>query len=157
MPELPPTLRPASYYNPRTRMQAPIIIESGVLHHQITALSKLCTSQLCKIKDKAIKRGYNLKVSKLLLDAYVADEPRKGQSTISLNIIAMIEDIVTKNQMIRSYSCSAIAAKVATRLGVKKAVCAKSVYKVLKAKKYNSGKQTTKPRQTKEIKQARWD
>jgi len=82
----------------------------------------------------------------------VADEPKKGRSTISLEIVAMIEDIVTKNQTTRSYLCGAIAAEVATRLGVKKAVCAKSVHKVLKAKKYKSCKQTTKPGLTMEIK-----
>ena len=46
-------------------------------------------------------------------------------------------------------------AKVTTRLGVKKAICTKSVYKVLKAKKYKSCKQMTKPGLTKEMKAAR--
>jgi hypothetical protein len=92
-----------------------------------------------------------------LLDKYVADKPRKSRSTISLDIIAIIEDIVTKNSTTRSYSCAAIAAEVATRLAVKKAVCAKSLYKVLKAKKYKSCKQTIKPGLTKEMKQARCD
>jgi hypothetical protein len=58
----------------------------------------------------------------------VADEPKKGRSTISLEIVAMIEDIVTKNQTTRSYLCGAIAAEVATRLGVEKAVYAKCIY-----------------------------
>ncbi|PMD19983.1 hypothetical protein NA56DRAFT_705226 [Hyaloscypha hepaticicola] len=105
LPILLPALRPAGYYNPGTRMQALTMIESF----------------LYQIRDKAIKRGYNPKVSKLLLDKYVADKPRKSRSTISLDIIAIIEDIVTKNSTTRSYSCAAIAAEVATRLGVKKA------------------------------------
>jgi hypothetical protein len=67
----------------------------------------------------------------------------------------MVKDIVTKNLITRSWSCGSIAVKVATRLGVKKSLCAKSVYKVLKVKKYKSCKQTTKPGLTKEMKQAR--
>jgi hypothetical protein len=67
----------------------------------------------------------------------------------------MVKDIVTKNLITRSWSCGSIMVEVATRLGVKKLICAKSVYKVLKAKKYKSYKQTTKPGLIKEIKHAR--
>jgi hypothetical protein len=67
----------------------------------------------------------------------------------------MAKDIVTKNLITRSWSCGSIMVEVATRLGVKKLICAKSVYKVLKAKKYKSYKQTTKPGLIKEIKHAR--
>ena len=133
-------------------------MESNVPHHFITALTKISTSQLYKIRAKALKRGYNPVISKLLLDSYIADEHKPGRpSVLTLDIVQMIEDIVTKNSTIRSWSCGNIAAEVTTRLGVEKAIYAKSVYKVLKAKKYRSCKQTTKPGLTKEMKEARWN
>jgi hypothetical protein len=138
-------------------MQALTMMENQVLHHHITALTKISTSQLYRIREKALKRGYKPKVSKLLLDAYVTDKRKPGRPLVlTLDIIKMIEDIVTRNSTTRSWSCGNITAEVATRLGVKKAICAKSVYKVLKAKKYKSCKQTTKPGLTKEMKAARW-
>jgi hypothetical protein len=114
LPELPPSLRPAGYHNSGTRMQALTMMESGVPHQHITALTKICTSQLYKIRNKAIKRGYNPKVSRLLLDSYVADEHKSGRPPIPLDITAMIEEIVTKNATTRSFSCSHIASQVAT-------------------------------------------
>ena len=47
---------------------------------------------------------------------------------------------MTKNSSTRSFSCGYIALEVALRLGVKKDLCAKSVYKILKAKGYRSYK-----------------
>jgi hypothetical protein len=61
--ELPPELRPAGYHNP---------------HQHITVFTKICTSQLYEIRNRAIKWGYNPEVSKLLLDSYVADAPKSG-------------------------------------------------------------------------------
>jgi len=66
----------------------------------------------------------------------------------------MIKNIITQNLTTKSWLYSNIVAKVAIRLRVKKAICAKSVYKVLKAKKYKSCKQTTKLGLTKETKDA---
>jgi hypothetical protein len=137
-------------------MQALTIMESNVPYHFIIALTKISTSQLYKIRNKAIKRGYNPVISKLLLDAYVTDKRKPGRpSILTLDLIQMVEDIVTKNSTTRSWSCGNITVKVAMRLGVKKSICVKTVYKVLKAKKYKSCKQTTKPGLTKEMKDAR--
>jgi hypothetical protein len=69
----------------------------------------------------------------------------------------MVKDIVSKNSTTKSWSCGAIALKIATRLRVEKFICAKSVYKVLKAKKYKSYKQTTKLGLINEMKKARWE
>ncbi len=130
-------------------------MESNVLYYFIIALTKILTSQLYKIKAKALKRGYNPVILKLLLNSYMADERKPScPSVLTLNIIQIIEDIITKNLITRSQSYGNIAVEVATRLGVKKVIYAKSVYKVLKAKKYRSCKQTTKPGLTKEIKEA---
>jgi hypothetical protein len=95
-------------------MQAFKIIESSVSHEQITSFTKICTLQLYKIRNKAIKRGYNPKVSRLLLDSYIADKHKSGCLLIPLNIIAIIEEIVTKNAITRSFLCSHIALQVAT-------------------------------------------
>jgi hypothetical protein len=95
-------------------------------------------------------------ISKLPLNAYVADKYKPSRPLVlTLDIVQIVEDIVTKNLITRSWLYSSIAAEVATRLGVKKLIYAKSVYKVLKAKKYKSCKQTTKLGLTKEMKQAR--
>jgi len=91
-----------------------------------------------------------------LLDSYITDEPKPGRPLISLNLVAMVKEIITKNATIRSFLYSHITIKVATKLGVEKSIYAKTIYKVLKAKKYKSYKQTTKPGLIKEIKDARW-
>ena len=110
-------------------------------HHFITALTKISTSQLYKIRAKALKREYNPVILKLLLDSYMADKHKPGRpSVLTLDIVQMIEDIITKNSTTRSWSYGNITVEVATRLGVKKAIYAKSVYKVLKTKKYRSCK-----------------
>jgi hypothetical protein len=133
-------------------------MESNIPYYFITALTKISTSQLYKIRVKTLKRGYNPVISKFLLDSYIADKCKPGRpSVLTLNIIQMIEDIITKNSITRSWSCGNIAVEIATRLGVEKAIYAKSVYKVLKAKKYRSCKQTIKPGLTKEIKEAYWN
>ncbi len=72
----------------------------------------------------------------------MADEPCPGRpSVLSADIVQMIKDVVTKNLTARTWSCGNTAVEVATRLGVEKSICAKSVYKVLKAKKCKSCKQ----------------
>lgn len=122
-------------------MQALTIIESNIPYYLITAFTKIKTFKLYKIKDKAIRRGYNPKISKLLLDNYIANKRKPSCLLIlTLNIVQMIKDIVTKNSTTKSQLCGNIVIEVATRLGVKKAIYAKSVYKVLKAKKYKSCK-----------------
>ena len=131
------------------------MIKASILYYQITTLIKIYTLQIYKIRDKAIKRGYNLKILRLLLDSYVTDKPKPRRLAITLNIVTLVKEIIIKNSLTRSFSCGYIALEVTLRLGVKKDLCAKSVYKILKAKKYRSCKQTTKPGLTKEIKDVR--
>jgi hypothetical protein len=96
-------------------------------------------------------------ILKLLLDSYITNERKPGRpSVLILDIVQMIKDIIIKNSITRSWSCGNITAEIATRLGIEKAIYAKSVYKVLKAKKYRSCKQIIKPGLIKEIKEARW-
>jgi hypothetical protein len=124
--------------------------------HQITALITISKTSIYRIRKKAIEQGYNPVVSKLLLDIYVVNDPKPGRpSVLSADIVQMVKDIVTKNSTTRAWSCGAIATEVATRLNVKKSIYAKSVYKILKAKKYKSCKQTTKPGLIDEIKRKR--
>lgn len=111
-----------------------------------------------RIRNKAIKQGYNPAVLKLLVLAYIIDKPKLGRPSILIaDIIQMIKDIVTKNSITRSWSYRAIILEVAIRLGVEKSVYAKSVYKVLKAKKYKSCKLIIKPSLIDEIKKAWWE
>jgi hypothetical protein len=112
------------------------MMESHVLYYQITILTKICILQLYKIRNKAIKGGYNPQVLKLFLDSYIADEPKASRPPITLNIITLIEEILVQNSTTRSFSYSYIVIEVATKLGIEKAICAKTIYKVLKAKKY---------------------
>jgi hypothetical protein len=74
------------------------------------------------------------------------NDPKPGRPSVLLtDIVQMVEDIVTKNSTTRTWSCGVITTEVATRMNVEKSICAKSVYKILKAKKYKSCKQTAKP------------
>jgi len=84
-------------------MQALTIIESNIPYYLITAFTKIKTFKLYKIKDKAIRRGYNPKISKLLLDNYIANKRKPSCLLIlTLNIVQMIKDIVTKNSTTKS-------------------------------------------------------
>jgi helix-turn-helix protein len=84
-------------------MQALTIMESNVPHYLITALTKIKTSRLYKIRDKAIRRGYNPNILKLLLNDYVVDKRKPGRPLVlTLNIVQIIKDIVTKNLITRS-------------------------------------------------------
>jgi hypothetical protein len=86
----------------------------------------------------------------------MADKPKSGRPLIYINIANLIEEIIIKNSTLRSFSYSYIAAEVASKLGVEKDLYAKSVFKILKAKKYKSYKQIIKPGLIKEMKDARW-
>jgi hypothetical protein len=84
-------------------MQALTIIESNVPHHLITTLIKIKTSRLYKIKDKAIRWGYNPNILKLLFNDYIADKRKPSRPLVlTLNIMQIIKDIVTKNLTIKS-------------------------------------------------------
>jgi hypothetical protein len=64
------------------------MLESGVPYYQITALTTIKIISIYRIRDNAIKRGYNPVVSKLLVLAYIANEPKLGRPSI------LIADIV---------------------------------------------------------------
>jgi hypothetical protein len=84
-------------------MQALIIIESNILYYIIIAFIKIKTFKLYKIMDKAIRRGYNLNILKLLLNNYIADKRKPSRPLVlTLNIMQIIKDIVTKNLTIKS-------------------------------------------------------
>jgi hypothetical protein len=155
LPELPPVLRPARYHNPGTRMQALTMMESGVPHYQVTALTTIHFSGSYKIRRKAISRGYNPEVSRILLDVYVADAPKLGRLLMKQGLVELIEEVSLQNSTTCSCYCGAIAAEVSTRLGVQNALCVKIVYKVLKKKNYKSCKQTVKPGLTDQMKKDR--
>ncbi len=57
-------------------------MESEVPNYQITALTKISTSQLYQIRQSAVKQGYNPQVSKLLLDFYIANKPKCGGPSV---------------------------------------------------------------------------
>jgi hypothetical protein len=57
-------------------------MESNVLYYLITTFIKIKTFKLYKIKDKAIRRGYNPNILKLLLNNYIANKRKPSRPLI---------------------------------------------------------------------------
>jgi hypothetical protein len=150
-----PLPRVRGYHDPRARLQALSLWEYGVSPVLVANLTKISEQHIRKIKRKAIKRGYNPDVCKIILLRYVEDDLRTGRPAIVQTVKDLIIKILTRNSSTRSYSCQRLAFEVGEELGQKKAISARTVYTVLKQRGYSSCKQTVKPGLTKKMKDDR--
>lgn len=143
----PSSQAPTSTSNPRlnhsigARIQAITFFELGIPHHEITKKTGISTSQLYKIRDKAISRGW---VSGIVEVSHVEDAPRSGRPKVLQSTTDQILKTVTQNSTTRGWSCGRIAYEVSLIPGMSK-VSEKTVWNVLRQNNYFSYKRTMKP------------
>jgi transposase len=143
--ESPPEERTAGYHDVGSRIQALTLIEFGIHHSVVTALTNVSKSRIYSLRQQARDRGYDPTVSKKLLLIYVADAPRSGRPPASQQVIDLVISVVTKNSWNRGWSTNQIAQKVSEILKKEKAISPRTVYRILKSKGYSSVKRTVKP------------
>ena len=133
------------YYDPGSQIQALILYEAGIAFHIIYALTNIPERTVQKIRQRAVERGYDPIVSKVILLKYVEDALRSKRPLIAQSICDLIIEIIIKNSTTRQYSTNRIATEVSDSLKTLKAVSSRTVYQVLKDAGYSSCKQTVKP------------
>jgi hypothetical protein len=124
-----------------SRVQALSLLEYGVPHHHITTLTEISKTRIYALRDLAIKRGYDPKVSKVIHEYYVTDSPRTGRPKTSQVVIDLILATVTKNSTTREWSCERIANEVSNTPGIS-AISARTVYNILTENGYSCYKKT---------------
>ena len=65
------------------RIQALTLLEFGVPHFQIIAITKISKSQIYRLKEKALLRGYNPSISKIIEIYHIDDSSRSGRPKAS--------------------------------------------------------------------------
>jgi hypothetical protein len=96
------------------RIQAVTFLELNIPYLEITAKTGISKAQLYKLRDKAISRGWDPKVSGIVEVHHVEDATRSGRLKTSQNVIDLILKTVTQNSTTRGWSCIRIAYKVST-------------------------------------------
>jgi hypothetical protein len=91
------------------RIQAISFLELNIPHFEITAKTGISKAQIYKLRDKAISRGWDPKVSGIVEVHHVEDAPRSGRPKTSQSIIDLILKTVTQNSTTRGWSCNRIA------------------------------------------------
>jgi hypothetical protein len=151
-----PLPRVGGYHDPGARLQALSLWEYGVSLALVANLTKISEQHIRKIKRKALKRGYDPDVCKVILLRYVEDDLKTGRPAITETVKDLIIKILVRNSSTRAYSCQRLAFEVGEKLGQEKAISARTVFTVLKKRGYGSCKQTVKPGLTKQMKKDRW-
>src|SRR6059058_316153 len=91
------------------QIQAVTFLELNIPHFEITSRTGISKAQIYKLRDKAISRGWDPKVSGIVEIHHVEDAPRSGRPKISQGVIDLILKTVTKNSTTRGWSCNRIA------------------------------------------------
>jgi hypothetical protein len=110
------TSTPYERHSIGARIQAITFLELGIPHWEIKAKTKISKSQLYKLRNKAINRGWDPKVSGIVEVHHVEDAPRSGRPKVSQNVVDLILKTVTQNSTTRGWSCSQIAYEVSLAL-----------------------------------------
>jgi hypothetical protein len=76
-----PSSRPR--HSIRSRVQALSLLKYRVPYHYITTLTEISKSRIYELRDLAIKHRYNPKVSKVIHEYYVIDNPCIGRPKTS--------------------------------------------------------------------------
>jgi hypothetical protein len=100
-----PLPRVGGYHDPRARLQALSLWEYSVSPALVANLTKISKQHIRKIKRKAIKRGYNPDVCKIILLRYVEDNLRTSRPAIVQTVKDLIIKILIRNSSTRLYSC----------------------------------------------------
>jgi hypothetical protein len=104
--ELPPSeLLPSGTSIPRhsigARIQAITLLELGIPHWDIKAKTGVSKSQLYKLQNKAINRGWDPKRSSIVEVYHVEDTPRSRRPKVSQDVVDLILKTVTQNSTIQ--------------------------------------------------------
>jgi hypothetical protein len=126
----PDVSKPRAVASIGARVQVLAILEFGIPHYQITPLSSISKSALYRLRDKAILRGYDPLISKVIETRYVEDGDRAGRPKTSQAVVDLILQTLLQNSTTRGYSCQTIARIVSETPGTSK-VSARTVCNVL--------------------------
>ena len=131
------------------RIQANTLLEIGIPHWDIKAKTGISKSQVYRLRNKAINRGWDPKISGIAEVHHVEDTPRSRRPQISQEIVDLILKTVTQNSTTQGWSCSRIAYEVSLVLkesqAVIKEVSGVTVWRILRQNMYFSYKRTVKP------------
>jgi len=83
------------------RIQAITLLEIGIPHWDIKAKTGISKSQVYRLRNKAINRGWDPKISSIVEVHHVDDTPRSGRPQISQEIIDLILKTITQNSTTR--------------------------------------------------------
>jgi len=97
------------------RIQAVTLLDRNVPHHEITTQTKISKAQIYSLREKAISRGWDPTISRIVEVYHVEDVPRSGRPKISIEIVDLILKTVTQNSTTRGWSCNRIAHEVSTK------------------------------------------
>ncbi len=155
-----PSESPSKLSTPRpkhsigARIQAVTFLELGIPHLVITAKTGISKSQVYRLREKAISRGWDPKVSGVVEVHHVEDGSRSGRPKTSQDVVDLVLKTVTQNSTTRGWSCNRIAYEVSQVPGISQ-VSGPTVWRVLREHRYFSYKRTVKPRLKIEDKEAR--
>jgi hypothetical protein len=145
---------PQPKYSIGARIQAITFLELNIPYFEIISRTGISKAQIYKLRDKAISRGWDPKVSGIVEVHYIEDVPRSGRPKNSQSVIDLILKTVTKNSTTRGWSCNRIAWEVSSIPGAP-SVSGMTVWRTLKENGYSSFKRTIKPGLKDEDKAAR--
>jgi hypothetical protein len=132
----------------RARIQAITLLELGIPHWDIKAKTGVSKSQLYKLRNKAINRGWDPKKSSIVEVYHVEDTPHSRRPKVSQDVVDLILKMVTQNSTTQGWPCSRIAHEVSLVLkesqAAKLEVSEMTVWRVLRQNNYFSYKQTVK-------------
>jgi len=126
------------------RIQAVTFLELKIPHFEITAKTGISKAQIYKLRDKAISRGWDPKVSGIVEVHHVEDALYPGRAKTPQNIIDLILKTVTRNSTTRTWSCNRIASEVSSNPDIP-SVSGMTVWRILKENGYSSCKRSVKP------------
>ena len=113
-------------------------------HFEIIAKTGISKAQIYKLREKALLRGWDPKVSSIVEVSYIEDSSCSRRPKTPKNVINLILEIVTKNSTTRGYSYTRIASEVYSKLNL--SISSKTIYNILKENSYSSYKRTIKLR-----------
>ena len=131
-----------------TKIQSLTLLANGLNLGQTSKIVGISASQLCKLRKKAISRGWEGKNDSPLLLEYVADEPQSGRPRKDEpDLVAAFQDAVERSAEGRHATLQDLAIELD--------ICSVSIHRYLTRLGYKKLKMTTKPRFTEAMRQAR--
>ena len=131
-----------------TKIQGLTLLAGGLNLGQASNIVGISASQLCKLRKKAIDRGWGGSNDSPLLVEHVADEPRSGRPRKDKpDLVARLGDAIERSAEGRHATLEDLAVELE--------VAPRSIHRYLTALGYKKLKMTTKPGLTERMRQAR--